>query len=194
MEAKMNEQQSLQIIQKMIENSKVKFRDNSFFFILWGWLALLTSIIHFALERFGFSYYYIGWPIMMAVGGIISGIVGYRLSRKVKAKTVYDSAMPYLWGGFFISIVLINVIVRVLGIYGDYIPIFILLLSAVATMVTGGLLDFKPLIIGGLSCWVWLILCLIVPLEYVVLVSGLSTVTAYLIPGYLLKFRVKKHV
>ncbi len=194
MESQMNEQQSLQIIQKMIENSKVKFRDNSFFFILWGWLALIVSVIHFTLERLDFSYYYIGWPIMMAVGGIISGIVGYRLSRKVKAKTVYGSAMPYLWGGFFISIIFINVIVGVLGIYGDYIPVFILLLSAVATMVTGGLLDFKPLIIGGLSCWLWMVLCLIVPLEYVVLVSGLSTITAYLVPGYLLKYRVKKHV
>ncbi|NJO87713.1 MAG: hypothetical protein HC831_01210 [Chloroflexia bacterium] len=194
MEAQMNEQQSLQIIQKMIENSKVKFRDNSFFFIFWGWLAFMTSLMHFGLERFGFHYYYIVWPIMMISGGIVSAIVGIKLSKKVKARTIYDSAMLYLWGGFFVSVILINVIVRVLELHPDYIPVFILLLSAMATMVTGGILDFKPLMLGGLSCWIWLIPCLVVPVEYVVLVSGFSTVTAYLIPGYLLKFRVKKHV
>jgi hypothetical protein len=194
MDAQMNEKQSLQIIQNMIENSKVKFRDNSFFFILWGWLVLIASIIHFGLEQFDFRYYYMVWPIMMISGGIVSGIVGYKLSKKVKAKTVYDSAMIYLWGGFFVSIILINIILRVLGTHPDNIPVFILLLSALATMVTGGILDFKPLIIGGLSCWLWLVLCLIIPMEYIVLVSGMSTVTAYLIPGYLLKFRIKKHV
>jgi len=194
METQFDEQQSLKIIENMIENSKVKFRDNSFFFILWGWLVLVASLLHFIFERFDFAYYFIVWPIMMLSGGIISAVAGFRFSKKVKAKTVYDSAMIYLWGGFFVSIILINIIVRVLELHPDYIPIFILLLSAIATMVTGGLLDFKPLIIGGLSCWVWLIVSLLIPLEYVVLASGLSTVTAYLIPGYWLKYRVKRHV
>lgn len=194
MEAQINEHQSLQIIQKMIENSKVKFRDNSFFFIFWGWLAFVTSMLHFILERFDYQYYFIVWPIMMISGGIVSAIVGAKMSKKVKAKTIYDSAMLYLWGGFFVSVILINIIVRVLELHPDYIPIFILLLSAIATMVTGGMLNFKPLILGGLSCWIWLVVCLIVPLEYVVLASGFSTLTTYLIPGYLLKYRVKKHV
>ena len=139
-------------------------------------------------------YYYIGWPILMLSGGIVSAIVGNRLSKKSKVITVYDSAMIFLWGGFFVSIILINIIVRVLGLHADYIPIFILLLSAIATMVTGGILNFKPLIYGGLSCWIWLIVCLLIPLEYIVLVSGFSTITAYLIPGYWLKYNVKKHV
>lgn len=187
----MTEQQGFEVIQKIIENSKTKFRDNSFHFILWGWLVSIASIFHFVLFKVEYKFFYVVWPIMMFGGGVISVIVGYKNSKKLKAKTIYDSAMMYLWGAFFISVILINVIFGVLGIHDAYIPVFILLLSAIATMVTGGILDFKPLIIGGLSCWVWLAACLLVPLEYIVLVSGLSTVTAYLIPGYLLKKKVK---
>ena len=49
METNLTQQQSLKIIQEMIATSKNNLKDNSFFFLLWGWLVLIASLSNFAL-------------------------------------------------------------------------------------------------------------------------------------------------
>ena len=41
MEKQIDEQMSLRIIAEAIENAKANFKDNGFFYLLWGWLVLV---------------------------------------------------------------------------------------------------------------------------------------------------------
>jgi hypothetical protein len=42
-----NPQQSLALIESMINKAKNRFSENGHLYLLWGWTVLLCSIIHF---------------------------------------------------------------------------------------------------------------------------------------------------
>jgi hypothetical protein len=65
----------------------------------------------------------------------------------------------------------------------------IISLYGLGTFVSGGVLKFKPLIIGGIACWIISIIAFLVPPMTVLLLTALSVVVSYLIPGYMLKAR-----
>lgn len=194
MEKDFNEQDSIRLISEMLENTKARFNENGFFFLLWGWLVLIASLLHFTLLYTDFQYPYIGWPIIMTAGGIASGIAGYRRGKDAKVKTFIDRSMSYLWIGFFISFIILFAIVIVGQIKWNLLSILIMALYGLPTFVSGGILKFKPLIYGALACWFIAILSLFVREDYVILLSALSVVLAYLIPGYMLKAKFNKNV
>jgi len=105
MKTKFSEQQSLEVIHQMIENTKAKFRDNGFFYLLWGWLVLIASLSHFIMLNMGLDKYAAApWPILMIGGGIASGIAGYKLGKKTKVKTFFDTSIISLWIAFTITL------------------------------------------------------------------------------------------
>jgi len=187
MESKLTEQQSLKIIQEMIATSKNNLKDNSFFYLLWGWLVLAASITHFVLIQVNWEYAFIPWPVLMSAGAIISVIAGYRMGKKAKVVSHVDIMIIYLWYAFMavVFIVLIMALMQKIAWVATY-PV-IISLYGLGTFVSGGVLKFKPLIIGGIACWVISIIAFFVPSGYVLLLTGLSVIIAYLIPGYMLK-------
>ena len=194
MEKSFNEQDSLKLISEMLENTKARFNENGFFFLLWGWLVLVASLLHFTLLHTDFQYPYIGWPIITTGGGIASAIAGYRRRKDTEVKTFIDTSMSYLWIGFVISFFLLFAIVIIGHIKWHLLSILIMTLYGLPTFVSGGILKFKPLILGALACWLIVIISLFVREDYVILLSALSIVLAYLIPGYMLKAKFNKNV
>lgn len=192
METTFNEKDSIRVITEMIENSKSNLKDNSFFYLLWGWLVLIASVTSFVLLKMGFSeIYWIPWPILMFGGGIVSGIAGYRIGKKAKAKTMFDTTMAYLWSGFVITLFIILFIAASGNISWQVSNVLIIALYGLGTFVSGGILKFKPLIIGGIFSWAIAIATIFIPEIYSMLMVSLSIVVAYLIPGYMLKSREK---
>ncbi len=189
-----SEQDSIRVITEMIENSKSNIKDNSFFYLLWGWLVLIASVTNFALLKMGyFEISWIPWPILMFGGGITSSIVGKRMGKKAKVKTMFDSAMAYLWSGFVITIFIILFLSAYGNISWKASNIMIIALYGLGTFVSGGMLKFKPLIIGGIITWAIAIATQFIPEIYSLLMVALSIIIAYLIPGYMLKSKEKSH-
>ncbi len=192
METTFNEQDSIRVITEMIENSKSRIKDNSFFYLLWGWLVLIASITNFILLKMGyFNIAWIPWPILMFGGGIVSGIAGYRMGKKAKTKTMFDTTMAYLWSGFVITLFIILFVAASGNISWQASNVLIIALYGLGTFVSGGILKFKPLIIGGVISWAIAVATLFVPEIYSLLMVALSIVVAYLVPGYLLKSKEK---
>ena len=191
MKTTFNEQDSIRVITEMIENSKAKIRDNGFFYLLWGWLVLIASLTNFVLLQIEFEQAWLPWPILMTGGGIASGIAGYRLGKKAKAKTLFDTAMVYLWYGFLATLLIILFTASSGKISWNVTNTLIISLYGLGTFVSGGILKFKPLIFGGIISWVLAIATLYVPEFYSLLMVALSIIVAYLIPGYMLKSRNK---
>jgi len=191
MDSKIDQQNSLQLIQEMIETSKTNYSENAVFFLLWGWLVLAASIIHFILLKIGYMYSFLPWPILMTAGAIASGIIGARIGKRSTVWSYIDKMMVYLWYGFFITVV-IMIVFTVLGhISWQVTQPLIISMYGLGTFVSGGVLKFRPLIYGGILSWICAIVAFFLPYEYGLLLIALSIVVAYLIPGYLLQHKSK---
>jgi hypothetical protein len=62
-----------------------------------------------------------------------------------------------------------------------------LLIAGIATTTSGLSIRFKPLVIGGISFFIFSIITTFVSNEYIALFVGVAIICGYLIPGYLLK-------
>ena len=189
METNLTEQESFKIIQEMIATSRSKIKDNSFFFLLWGWLVLIASLTHYSFIRFNISheYAYLPWPILMFGGMIVSIIAGIRLGKQAKVISHFDKMMMFLWWGFCITLFIVLIVASFGKISWESAYALIIALYGLGTFVSGGVLKFKPLIIGGIASWVISVVALFVAPANVLLLIALSIIVAYLIPGYMLK-------
>ncbi|MCF8369773.1 MAG: hypothetical protein K9G76_12105 [Bacteroidales bacterium] len=187
METKLSQEESLKIIHEMIATSKNNLKDNSFFFLLWGWLVLAASLLHFAFIQIHWEYAYIPWPILMFSGGIISAIAGYRIGKRSKVISHIDKMLIYLWYGFLVVMLIILFMSGFSKLDWATTHALIIVLYGFGTFVSGGALKFPPLIIGGIVSWVIAIIAFFVPEQFVLLLIALSIIIAYLIPGYMLK-------
>ena len=193
METKFTEQQGLQVIQEMIENTKSKFRDNGFFYLLWGWLVLIGSSSQFIMMNMGIEYAWLPWPILMFGGGIASGIAGYKLGKKTKVKTFFDTAITSLWFAFIITLFIFLFASAAGRITWSMANVFVIALYGLATFISGRMMNFNPLIFGGVFSWTAAIVGIFIPEMYTLPLVSVSIIVAYLIPGYMLKARAKSN-
>jgi hypothetical protein len=191
MEKQPTNEESLLIIRSMIDTAKEGIRDNGFMYLLWGWLVFVAAIGNYVMMKFTtFEHPYVTWPVLMISGGIVSTIYGFRKSKTVRVRTYVDTSFSYLWSAYGISLFMVLFFTFKLGLENAY-PI-IMILYAIGTFVSGGILRFKPLIFGGIACWVLAAVSFFLPFEFQLLTLALSVLLAYIIPGHLLKISYNK--
>jgi hypothetical protein len=175
--------QSLDLISRMINEAKGHVQENSFYFLLWGWVTLLGNLGMFALASMEYPHPYLMWTITIPAW-IISLVWGFRQKRSAKTTTHFGRISAALW----ISLgVVIFTLVAFGGKVNFQINPIILLVSAIPTFTSGVILKFRPLIIGGIIFWISAIASFLVPREFQPLVGALAIAFGYLVPGYLLK-------
>ncbi len=182
-------EESLKIIHEMIDVAKFGLHDNSFYFLLWGWVVFLANIGHYYLMVFT------QYPAPQAVwlialpASLISVIYGYRNRKSSSVKTYTGSIIDYTWLAFLICLIIIIVFS---SRFSYNINPVIMLVTGMATFITGIGIRFKPLIIGGILFWACSIISLILPFEYQYIMGAISVIVGYLIPGYMLRNRSKQ--
>ncbi|MBP6977153.1 MAG: hypothetical protein PHD61_11260 [Bacteroidales bacterium] len=187
METKSDYADKLGLIYEMIENSKAQIKENAFFYLLWGWLVLIASLTHFILMKLGHYHSFWVWPIIMTAGMVISVIAGIRMGKRSTYRTHVDTAIIYLWLGFFF-LLLVVLSFAIFGLIPWHIMnALIIAMYGLGTFVSGGILRFRPLIIGGICSWIISLGVFFVPGEYMLLLVALSIIIAYLIPGYMIR-------
>lgn len=97
--------------------------------------------------------------------------------------------MGHLWMGMGISFFVLSFIIsfkseQPTGWLFSY-PYFILLYG-LGTFVSGKLLQFKPLVWGGISNWLLACASVFFPFDYQMLFAAAAILFSYLVPGYLL--------
>lgn len=183
---KMNERQSLQIITQMIETAKNNITHSSFYFLLWGWAVFAASIIHYILLMSNFSLHFLPWPVLMTAAGVVAGIHGYKDSKTPRTKTYFDKFLSSLWISTTFAIVTLLVLISLLADFKTaYVSVIVVF--GLGTIVTGSILKFAPLIIGGIMAWLCAISYLWVDFPEALLVMALAILSSYIIPGYLLR-------
>lgn len=183
-------EQSLQVIQSMIQKAKQDVAGNSFYLLLWGWLIFIAAILHFVLMKFtDFEYPYIVWNLMW-IGGIASMIKGIRESRKATVKTFVGEAMKF----FGISqMILYAGLIFIFGRYDLWhisFPFYILMYAA-ACFFMGALLQFPLLKWTGLLCIPIIVVCIYLSFQWQLLLLALAILISYIIPGHVLNAKEK---
>ncbi len=177
---------SLQLIDSMINQAKNRFSENGFLYLLWGWLILFCSIGHFVLIKLKwFTHPEIIWASCW-VAVIFQIIYLVKVNKKETVKTYSDTIINYIWVSFGICMFVLNFILSRLDAW-DRLSSFYLLLYAVPTFLSGITMQFKPLIIGGIVCWLLAILSVFLSPLYGLLLLGAAVAAAWIIPGYLLR-------
>lgn len=62
-----------------------------------------------------------------------------------------------------------------------------LVLYGMPTILSGVILKFRPLIIGGFICWALVVVSIFIPVEYHLLLIAIAVIAAWIIPGYMLQ-------
>lgn len=185
--------ESLEIIQSMINKAKNNFSENGHLYLLWGWVVLVCSITEFVLLQINYEKHYLVWMLCWAAF-IYQAIFLARKRRQKTVQTYTHDILKYVWLVFIIIMFLMGFLFGAIlgGEYYKMITPGFLAIYGMPTFLSGIILRFKPLIIGGISCWVLSIVSTLIPPEYNLLLVAAAMIVAWIIPGYLLRSRFRK--
>jgi hypothetical protein len=189
-EEKFSPEQSLQLIQSMISKTKQDMSDNSIYFIVWGWITFIAFIAQFFLKHiYEYEHHYLVW--MLTFVGVFFTIYQSRKEQKArKAKTYIGDSIKFLWAGLAISFFVLSIILTKVG-WGTEIYPFFILLYGLGTFVSGKIIQFTPLVAGGIIAWGLAIASLWVSYDYQMLCGAAAILFSYILPAYLLRAKNK---
>ncbi|MCZ2222146.1 MAG: hypothetical protein LC122_00730 [Chitinophagales bacterium] len=192
MEKDFSVQQSLEVIESMINQAKNKFNNDSPLYLLWGWIVLICSVGNYLLYKFQLvEKPHLIW-LLLFVALIVQIIYLIKQHKKEKVKTYIDEILGYIWTSFGITMFLISFVVgQSSGNWINFYPT-LLILYGIPTFLSGAVMRFLPLKIGGICCWALAITTLFISKNYYLLIIALAVIIAWIIPGYLMKSFFKK--
>jgi hypothetical protein len=186
-------EESFDIIKKAIINFKMNYKESAKVFLLWGWLLTLACFSNFIIVKIlqskeayeSMSLFTMGnWLVFIVGGFVILFFMERKTNRNKKVFSYLESYVKNLWWVTAASFFIATLLCIKLEIAP---PPIMLLITGIATTTTGLLIKFKPLIIGGMTFFLFSIATAFVTNEYIFLVTGAAVICGYLIPGYFLK-------
>jgi hypothetical protein len=193
-EKQMTPEESLNLIGEVISNTRSNLKTDSFFFLLWGWLIVVASLIEaLVLWNAGRMNDWknvnllsgISWGGLVVIGWIIQFFYIKKHYVKRGYKTFFERVIAYLW---IVSVIIIFLMVYVAGTRHESPEPYILAAITITTVITGIMTRFKPLIVGGLFFILFAVIAVnIQPAYFKSIVSAVALICGYLIPGYMLR-------
>lgn len=191
MAEEMNHEESLKIINSMIQRAQNKMTDNSIHYLIWGYMVSIAALAHYTLLQFDYDQAWLPWPVLMTAAGIFAGIKGAKKAKQSGARSYTDRLMSFLWGGMVV--VMLALISQGAQIGWDKVyPIFVLI-WAWALFVSGGMLRFKPLLFGAFLNLIIALVAFYQEFEIQLLLLALSMIGSYLVPAYMLKRKIRNN-
>ncbi len=177
-------EESLELIRSMISKTRSNISYHRFYFLLWGWCCLAACVGQFVLKvYFNSNWHPIVWLINIPCF-IITIYYSIRFKKKELVKTYVGESMGYLWAGVSISYIVLTILFFRIG-WNNCFP-FYCLLYGLGAFVSGKILQFKPLTIGGYLSWILAIASVFFSFDYQVLFGAGALLFSYIIPGHLI--------
>lgn len=187
----MTEAESLSIISGMINRAQNRFSETGTLYLLWGIVIFVCCITQFIMLHF-FKYekaYYVWYSTWLVV--IYQFYYLSRKKKREKVKTYTDEIIGFVWITFVICSFLLFYIMLANHAFLA-INSCVLVMYGMPTFLSGIILRFKPLKIGGFVCWLLAIGAMFTTYEYQLLLLACAVIAAWIIPGYLLRVKFKK--
>ncbi len=205
-EKHLTEKESLALITQMISKAKDSYHDTGVGAMMWGAIIAICSLVK--LSEIHFDYRLPFDIYLLTIVAIIPQIfITIREKKERKVKSYDDAYMDYIWLGFGICIfLLIHVINLVFDAwqpvsaeyksmtghpssfhFSEFISPLFLILYGLPTFITGAACKFKPMLYGGLFCWVCSVITVYTTLKIDLLLTGLAAFAAWFIPGLVME-------
>jgi uncharacterized protein with PQ loop repeat len=212
-EKQLTEKESLDLIAMMINKAKNSYYDTGVSAIMWGAVIAFCALEKLAELQFG---YQLPFDIyLLTLAAIVPQVfISIKEKKERKVKSYDDVYMEYIWLAFgiciFLMIFIVNVIFNVWEPMADeyqkltgypvryrfheFVSPLFLLLYGLPTFITGAACKFKPMLWGGIFCWVCCIAALYTNVKIDLLLTAASAIMAWLIPGILIEkeYRIYK--
>jgi MFS family permease len=189
---KLSGEESLQLIQQMIQVAKDDHRENGDGWLIWGWLLFVASVAS-AIMSHTKSSEYISYVWM---GMLVIGLVVYMAGRLQKKKhkrvqTYVQELLEKLGTGFFISLFVLIIASNMSNSFFSFGYFYVL--YAFWMFIHGSAIRFRPLIIGAIVNWAAAIaIFYIEDFRQDMMISAVAILVGYLIPGYMLRAEYRK--
>lgn len=210
-EENLDPQQSIELIEKMINKAKGGYYDTGIGPLLWGIVVSICALLTWAQLHYNFELPFDIWILtLIAIAPQIYISIKERKMRR--ALRYEDVAMGYIWSVYGFSIFLLIMINSnlfqhlrpLLEDYNknhsghtfylyDYTSAMFLLLYGIPTIITGGITKFKPMLWGGLFCWACCVAAVYTNIETDMLLTAAAATMAWFIPGIILRKRYLKN-
>ena len=170
--------------------NQAEYLESKPLFLLWGWGGpLLDFRAIYILGLFNYPKHYQIWWIS-AVCFIINCYYALNHSKKERVKTYVDENMGNLWAGLTISFVVLCVLFAKIGWQNCY-PFFMLLYGT-GTFISGKILKFTPLVVGGVASFLLAAISVWFNYDAQMLFAAAAILVSYIIPGHILQINYKK--
>jgi len=182
----------LKTIYAMITSTKNTIGKNYLFYLLWGYLVGFACVSEYILIRVAhFERHYLVWPLLMGLGLAASGILTIRMRKTSTHQSFIGNIMGYLWGGWLVSLLLILYFANQMQGHIFILPL-IMVMYGLGVFVSGGIISFRPLIVGGIISWTAALISYFQPYNVQLLIMAVIIIVSYIVPGHMLRNDAKK--
>lgn len=186
-EQNITELESLAIIQEMIEKTRQHLNDKSTYFFLWGFAVFLCAIAQYIMLKMLLTNTQRVW-LAMPIVAMVHIYMVIKDQKKSVVKTHNDTAIQSLWIALGIGFIVLTYLS--FRISFNIFPLLILLYG-IGTFVTGRIIQFTPLWLGGIACFILSVAITFIDGSEQLLILALAVLLSYIIPGFLLKLQYK---
>ena len=179
-------EKQLELIEKTIDKAKENLSNYSFDFLFWGWLVLLTASFNFIgllftpLQHFS----YLIWVVTPLLGGVY--IANYHRKKAKKKRIV--THLEFFLGRLWIVLGSVMLLSGLLSFFIELKPLLLIpVIAGIGSLVSGLVLRFRLLTLGGLLLFCNPFLSQLLPPAWSMLLYGVIVFIAFAIPGYVLK-------
>jgi hypothetical protein len=188
-EKPMSEQESLALITQMIHRAKCDYEDTGISALMWGIVITFCSLVAFAGWMANFAATENIW-LLTIVAVVVQVIVSVRERKRKKYSSYEDTSIGGIWISFGIAIFMVSFYS---GKLQPHSPVTIfLILYGIPTFATGFSKNFRPMVIGGIACWVFAVASMYTPFPYAILYGAAAAQLAWFIPGLILRRKYLK--
>jgi hypothetical protein len=180
--------QSLEIITRMIRQAQGNVKRSAIYLILWGLTIATANLGMFILMWAGYSRPYVVWLITLPAW-IATIYISYKHGKGATMRTHLDRINALLWYSY--GVVILAIVMFGFKINYQLNPI-ILLVSAVPAFVSGVIIKFRPLTVGGILFWVLGVVCFLSEGPWQYLIGAVAVTTGHLVPGLLLRNKTER--
>jgi hypothetical protein len=186
----MESKEHIEIINQMINKTKEQLRPFSLNLIFWGALISIMSIIYFnVLHLFETNIHHIlFWTIIPFFGFVFMTNYNIKMGREIGYETHLSRTIKIIWSIFGIAWLFIILLSAIQGFAGGTIQFLILFTSAICLLISGILIKFLPVTLGGASILLILTLSSLIPEISYTYVNLFSLSLGFTIPGLFLYF------
>ena len=188
-EKEMTGEESLELISRMISKARCDYYETGVSSLLWGSIITICSLITFA-------NYYLQWPGLeyiwfLTLAAVIPQIIiSIREGKSRGFKTHDHDLMSGIWISFGIAMFLLSWVMAYMNV--PYQPPIYMVVYGIPTFTVGYGRRFRPMVIGGIACWVLALFAVYASFPYIMLYMAAAAQLAWFIPGLILRKRYLK--